>query len=134
MHLKHTCLPISPPEHGMLKTGHSILFPAEKCKGDFHILSKYFQRPLLHTLKPPLRHTHPRRNQEPRFPNPDSRFDPNRAENGAKEILACFLKKTGQVLKKTSSASKETGVLRWDQNDLPVGPQRPSGGIGKPQR
>ncbi len=52
------------------------------------------------------------------------------AENGAKEILACFLKKTGQVLKKISSVSKETGVFRWDQNDLPVGPQSVSGGIG----
>ncbi len=59
---------------------------------------------------------------------------PIRAENGAKEILACFLKKTGQVLKKISSVSKETGVLRWDQNDLPVGPQSVSGGTGKAQR
>ncbi len=53
------------------------------------------------------------------------------AEIAAKEVPACFLKKTGQVLKKISSVSKETGGFRWDQNDLPVGPQSVSGGIGK---
>ncbi len=56
---------------------------------------------------------------------------PIRAENGAKEILACFLKKTGQVLKKISSVSKETGGFRWDRKDLPMGPESGSGGIGK---
>ncbi len=72
-----------------------------------------------------------KRNQDSRFPNPESRFAQTAPKTAQMRSSPVFLKKTGQVLKKTSSVFKETGVVRWDQNDLPVGPQSVSGGIGK---
>ena len=47
MHLKHACLPISPPEQ-VLKTGDSILFSDAQCKGG---CEKNFNSP----LQPPAR-------------------------------------------------------------------------------
>ena len=84
MHLKHACLPISPPEHGMLKQGIVYSFPRKIARGIFIFYensSFYFflPSPFEPSILPP--HLNLRRKRrtetakkESRFQNPDFRL------------------------------------------------------------